>query len=113
MCDAERKRWEMLDWNRISQIGHPFQILSESFLFRRREVLLALSPCLLWSALHGHDATRWRRRPRHIWLGHGMYEAKILASRPRALDWLGPYQLPVVMVIWKGNESERNGPGAI
>ena len=39
--DAERKRSEMLNRNRVSQVGYSFQILSESFLFRRRKVLLA------------------------------------------------------------------------
>jgi hypothetical protein len=40
-CDAERKRWEMLNGNRISQIGHSFQILSKGFLFCYGKVLLA------------------------------------------------------------------------
>ena len=40
--DNKRKRRNILDRNRISDIRHSYQILSEGFLFRRGEVLLAL-----------------------------------------------------------------------
>ena len=40
--DDECKRRDILNRNRISDIRHSYQILSEGFLFRRGEVLLAL-----------------------------------------------------------------------
>lgn len=41
-CDDERKRREMLNRNKVSDIRHAYHILSEGFLFRWGEVLLAL-----------------------------------------------------------------------
>lgn len=66
-----------------------FQIVSESFLFRRGQVLVGFSPYLLWSAVRGLYATQQRKRHGHVLLGHGMYKAEIQGGRLQALNWRG------------------------
>jgi len=47
MCDTEHKRSEMLNGNRVSQIGHSFHILSEGSLFCYGKILSAFRLVLL------------------------------------------------------------------